>query len=183
MSNAQIAEFLRRYAAVLVLVGADRFKVKAYRRAAETLETLKQDVTKFVSRGEDLKQLPAIGPGISATIEQIVRTGRLPQLDKALGNLEPGLLELATKPALDPTKIKRIYKKLGIGSLRELKERLGSGELRDVLGARLEFHVRQGLDERPRMLLWASAPPPHWFGLASRFSGLTREKAACSNNS
>jgi DNA polymerase (family 10) len=156
MSNAQIADFLRRYAAVLVLEGADRFKVKAYRRAAETLETLKQDVTKFVSRGEDLKQLPAIGPGISATIEQIVRTGRLPQLDKALGNLEPGLLELATKPALDPTKIKRIYKKLGIGSLRELKERLDSGELRDVLGARLEFHVRQGLDERPRMLLWAA---------------------------
>ncbi|HEY4310810.1 MAG TPA: PHP domain-containing protein [Pirellulales bacterium] len=156
MSNAQIAEFLRRYAAVLVLEGADRFKIKAYRRAAETLETLKQDVTKFVSRGEDLKQLPAIGPGISATIEQIVRTGGLPQLERALGKLEPGLLELATKPALDPTKIKRIYKKLGIGSLRELKERLDSGEIREVLGARLEFHIRQGLHERPRMLLWAA---------------------------
>jgi DNA polymerase (family X) len=153
MSNAQIADFFRRYATVLRLEGAVRFKIKAYRRAAETIETLKEDVTKLVSRGEDLKQLPAIGQGISATIEQIIKTGGLPQLEKALGKLEPGLVELATRPGLDPTKIKRIYKKRGIGSLRELKERLDNGEIREVLGARLDFHVRQGLDERPRMLL------------------------------
>jgi DNA polymerase (family X) len=156
MSNAQIAGLLRRYATVLVLKGADRFKVKAYRHPAETVETLKQDVTTLVSRGEDLKQLPAIGKGISATIEQIIKTGGLPQLDKALGKLEPGLVELATRPGLDPTKVNRIYKRLGIGTLQELKERLDSGEIREVLGARLDFHVRQGLDERPRMLLWAA---------------------------
>ena len=156
MSNAQIADLLRRYATVLVLEGADRFKIKAYRRAAETIETLKQDAAKLVSRGEDLKQLPAIGSAISATIEQIVKTGGLPQLEKALGKLQPGLVELATKPALDPSKVKRIYKKLGIASLQELKARLDSGEIREVLGARLDYHVRQGLDERPRMLLWAA---------------------------
>ena len=156
ISNAQIAELLRRYATVLVLEGADRFKIKAYRRAAETIETLRQNAAKLVSRREDLKQLPAIGSAISATIEQIVKTEGLPQLKKALGKLEPGLVELATKPALDPTKIKRIYKKFGIASLRELKERLDSGEIREILGARLDYHVGQGLDERPRMLLWAA---------------------------
>ena len=136
--------------------GADRFKIKAYRRAAETIEALKQDAAKLVSRGEDLKQLPAIGPAISATIEQIVKIGGLPQLERALGKLQPGLVELAAKPALDLTKINRIYKKFGIASLRELKERLDSGEIREVLGARLDYHVRQGLDERPRVLLWAA---------------------------
>ena len=102
ISNAQIADLLRRYATVLVLEGADRFKIKAYRRAAETIEALKQDAAKLVLRGEDLKQLPAIGPAISATIEQIVKIGGLPQLEESIGKLQPGLVELAAKPALDP---------------------------------------------------------------------------------
>jgi DNA polymerase (family 10) len=156
VNNAQIADFLRRYASVLVLEGSDRFKIKAYRRAAETLETLKQDASKLVSRGEDLKQFPGIGKAISATIEQIVETGKLPQLEKALGKLEPGLLELASKPAMDPKKVTRVYKKLGIASLQELKARLDSGEIREMLGTRLDYHIRQGLDDRPRTLLWSA---------------------------
>ncbi len=156
ITNAQIADFLRRYSSVLALEGADRFKIKAYRRAAETLESLTQDVGKLVSHGEDLKQFPGIGKGISTVIEQIVATGKLPQLEQASRTLDPSLLELATKPQLDPQKVKRVYKKLDISSLQELQERLDSGEIREKLGARLEFHVRQGLDERPRMLLWAA---------------------------
>jgi DNA polymerase/3'-5' exonuclease PolX len=40
-SNATIADDLRRYAAALSVEGADRFKLKAYRRAAETIEGLR----------------------------------------------------------------------------------------------------------------------------------------------
>src|SRR5689334_18690958 len=48
-TNAEIAELLRRYAATLVLEGVDRFKVKAYRKAADTLESLETDVARLVS--------------------------------------------------------------------------------------------------------------------------------------
>lgn len=40
-NNATVADLLRRYAAVLAMQGADRFKLKAYRRAAETVEALR----------------------------------------------------------------------------------------------------------------------------------------------
>jgi DNA polymerase/3'-5' exonuclease PolX len=40
VSNATVADLLRRYAAVLALEGADRFRLKAYRSAAETIEGL-----------------------------------------------------------------------------------------------------------------------------------------------
>jgi DNA polymerase/3'-5' exonuclease PolX len=42
--NAKVAELLRRYASILVLEGVDRFKVKAYRRAADSLEATPLDV-------------------------------------------------------------------------------------------------------------------------------------------
>lgn len=154
-TNAEIAELLRRYAATLVLEGVDRFKVKAYRKAADTLESLETDVARLVSQGEDLKQLPGIGQAISQKIEAIVRSGKLPQLERSISRLKPELVELANHPALDPKKVQRVYKKLGINSLAELRERLARGEIRQVFGPRIDFHIRHGLDERPRALLWS----------------------------
>ncbi len=106
VSNTQIADYPRRYASVLVLPGTERFRVKAYRRAAETLEALQEDAAQLVSRGTDLTGLPGIRETLNA--KGIVETGTLPRLDKALAYLQPELLELASKPALDPTKIARI---------------------------------------------------------------------------
>src|SRR5690349_9402593 len=97
--NAKVAELLRNYASALVLEGVDRFKVKAYRRAADTLESMHDDVSGLVTRGEDLKQLPGIGKAISAKIEEIVATGKLPQLDRSMSKLQPELVELVAKPA------------------------------------------------------------------------------------
>src|SRR4051812_21336246 len=119
-SNAKIAGLLRQYAGALAVAGANRFKVKAYRRAADTLESLEPDVAEFVARGEDLKQLPAIGDAISRTIEDIVNTGRMPQLDRAMADMSPEIAELASRPRLDAKKVQRVYKKLNIGSLAEL---------------------------------------------------------------
>src|SRR3954469_25836916 len=54
VSNGKVADLLRQYASALLLEGVDRFKVKAYRRAAETVETIPQEVAKLVARGESL---------------------------------------------------------------------------------------------------------------------------------
>src|SRR5438045_9388147 len=120
VSNAKIADLLRRYATVLNLEGAGRFKTKAYRRAADTIETLPEPASALISRGENLKSLPGIGDAISAKVEQIISTGKLPQLDRALSKLPADIVELADRPGLDPQRVQRIYKKLQIQSLAEL---------------------------------------------------------------
>ena len=56
-ANTNVADILRRYAAALSLEGADRFKIKAYRRAAETIEGLQEDVAELVRQGRDLTEL------------------------------------------------------------------------------------------------------------------------------
>ena len=106
-------DLLRRYAAALSLEGANRFKLKAYRRAAETIEALDTDLADLVRQGRDLTELPAIGKAISEIIVEIVQSGKLARLDRTLANLEPELVELATRPALDRKKVARVYKKLG----------------------------------------------------------------------
>ena len=156
ISNAKIADLLRRYARTLELERADRFKIKAYKRAAATIETLTDDVPTLVLNENDLTQIPNVGKAISEIIKEIVATGTLSRLESATAKLSPELAELATRPGLDPKKVKQVYKKLGISSVAELKDALEAGDVRSQLGSRMDFHIRQGLDDRPRMLLWAA---------------------------
>src|SRR5688572_16328838 len=104
-TNTTVADLLRRYAAALSLEGADRFKLKAYRRAAEAVERLEENVADLVRRGSDLTDLPGVGKAISGIIVEIVQNVKLARLDQAMSHLGPELVELATRPALDPAKV------------------------------------------------------------------------------
>jgi DNA polymerase (family 10) len=155
LRNAQVADLLRRYAAALSLEGANRFKLKAYRRAAETIEGLDESVADYVRQGKALTDLSGIGAAISEIITEILATGKLVRLERTMSHLNPELVELASRPALDPKIVRRVYKKLDINSLAELENRLESGVIGTSLGSRVEYHIRQALDERPRHLLWS----------------------------
>jgi DNA polymerase (family 10) len=156
--NAKIAELLRQYAAVLGMQGADQFKVKAYRKAAETIDSLGEELPEYLEAGGELEDLPGIGKAISQVIQEIVQTGGLRRLSDSLATIRPELVELLTRPALDPKKVLRTYKTLGIHTLGELRKHLESGEVGRRLGPRIEFHLRVGLDDRPRMLHWNARP-------------------------
>ena len=153
-NNAKVAELLRRYAAILSMQRDSRFKVKAYRTAADTIEGFPRDIGTLVKQKEDLQELPGIGKAMARAIEDIITTGALPQLDQSLTNLPPELVELSTKPLLNTKDVLRVYKKLGIHTLAELEQRLETGEIRRVFGSRVDFAIRRGLDERPRLLLY-----------------------------
>ncbi|HHX73659.1 MAG TPA: hypothetical protein GX699_01995, partial [Firmicutes bacterium] len=44
MKNSEVAEMLARTATLLALRGEDRYRVRAYRRAARAVASLKEDV-------------------------------------------------------------------------------------------------------------------------------------------
>ena len=157
IDNAAIADILRRYAAALSLEGADRYRTRAYTRAADTIESLDADVEKLAATGS-LTTLPGIGRAIAEKIEEIVKSGRLERLDTAVAKLPPELVELSRYPRLDPKTVLRAYKKLNISSIAQLRKHLANGDVSKQLGERVAFQLQLGLDERPRMLLWDAEP-------------------------
>src|SRR4030095_16680390 len=132
--------------------GGNPFRVKAYRRAARTIRALGESIDELVRNGVDLTQFPGIGEAISGAIQEIVHTGTLRQLATIRSQTTPELIEIVQHPRLDPRRVLRIYKKLGISSTAALKDKLLSGEIGAKLGARMEQHVRQGLKEVHEML-------------------------------
>jgi DNA polymerase (family 10) len=77
MDNRTIAERLIEYAHFLEARQTNLYRVRAYRRAAETMLALDRSAVQLVEeRGrEGLEELPGIGAHLSYTIDGLVRTG------------------------------------------------------------------------------------------------------------
>ncbi len=154
LSNAEIADRLARLAQLLSAQRENPYKVKAYQRAAAKIRTLSESVEELVRDEADLTTYAGIGEAISGAIQEIVRTGTLGKLEKLRSQARPELASLGDYSRLDPKRVLRAYKKLGISSIDALREKLENGELEKTVGIRTAQHIRQGLTETHAILLY-----------------------------
>ena len=154
LSNAEIAERLLSLAQLLSHKAENKFKVKAYRRAARTIQNLGESFDALVRGGADLTQYPGIGKAIDSAIREIVETGALQQAHDLRTQLGPEKAAISEHPKLDPRRVLSIFKKLKISTVDELRQKLESGELNEAVGSRATAHVRQALVESSQVLLY-----------------------------
>jgi putative hydrolase len=133
--NHLVAERLREAAALLEEQAASLFRVRAFRRAADTVDGLRRDVGEILEREglAGLDALPAVGPGIAAAIDELVRTGRWAQLERLRGGAEPEPL-LRTIPGVGPVLARRIHDVLHVESLAALEIAAHDGRLAALPG-------------------------------------------------
>ena len=154
ISNAFIADKLLELAQFLAEQKGNAFKVKAYRRAARTIRTMGESFEELVRTEADLTHYPGIGTAISKAIQEIVQTGTLRQVEALRTQASPERAALSAYPHLDAKRMLRVFKKLNISSVAELKEMLASGEVAQKAGERTAQYVRQGLSESGDVLLY-----------------------------
>ena len=154
LSNAEIADRLASLAQLLSAQKENPYKVKAYQRAAAKLRNMSESLQELIQAEADLTQYAGIGDAIASAIREIVQTGTLRKLETLRAQATPAVASINAHPRLDPKRVQRIYKKLGISSVPELHEKLESGEIERALGSRMAQHVRQGLVETHAILLY-----------------------------
>jgi putative hydrolase len=160
--NEQIAERLEEMAGLLGQQQANPFRVNAYRRAAQALRHLDQDLaTLFEQRGQaGLISLPDVGKGIAGAIAELLTSGHWGQLERLRGNLDPEQL-FQTVPGIGPDLARRIHDTLHIDSLEQLETAAFDGRLARVhgLGPRRVAALRASLAELLRRTRPAPAVP------------------------
>jgi DNA polymerase (family 10) len=154
LSNADIADRLASLAQLLSSQKENPYKAKAYQRAAAKVRILSESLRELVHDEADLTRYAGIGEAIAAAIREIVQTGTLRKLETLRAQASPELASISQYPRLDPKRVLRVYKKLGISSVEELRGNLESGEIERLMGLRIAQHVRQGLTETHAMLLY-----------------------------
>src|SRR3712207_1596142 len=84
MDNRTVAENLIQHAHALEADRGNLYRVRAYRRAAQTVLALDRPLTQIVqAQGrKGLQELPGIGAHLSYTIDELVRTGEFRTWDR-----------------------------------------------------------------------------------------------------
>jgi putative hydrolase len=153
--NADAAEKLREMADLLEQQNANPFRVRAYQRAAETVESCEQDVRDLLARDgvAGLAELPFIGHGIAGSLQELARYGRLVRMDRLRGELDPEEL-FQTVPGVGTVLARQIHEVLGVDTLEELEVAAHDGRLERVegIGPRKARAMRASLDEMLRRL-------------------------------
>jgi hypothetical protein len=146
--NEKAAAIFRDCAELLRQQKANPFRINAYLRAAETLESISVDVQEILrEEGTDgLVKLPTIGSGLAAAIAEIAHTGRLQQLDRLRGGSDPEVL-FQTVPGIGPRLAQRIHDGLHVDTLEALEVAAHDGRLAALegIGPRRAEAVRAGL--------------------------------------
>ncbi|HEY3053810.1 MAG TPA: PHP domain-containing protein [Thermoanaerobaculia bacterium] len=146
-----VARVLDEIAQYVALSDPNRFKSRAFERAARAVESLDEDLGQLVTSGR-LLSTPGIGKAVAAIIKELIETGESRYLEDLRKQYPAGIFELLRVPGLGLTKIGLLHEKLGIGSLDELEAAAREGRLANLrgFGPKTQLKILEGIERARR---------------------------------
>jgi DNA polymerase (family 10) len=151
MKNKELAAIFSRIADALEIKGEIGFKVLAYRKAARILEELNEDI-ETIAREGNLEEIPGIGSGIAAKIEEYLQTGGMKKYEEALSEIPETLLSLLEIQNVGAKTVHQAHKELGVKTLEDLKRVIEDGRLASLrgLGEKKVENIKKGIENYER---------------------------------
>jgi len=145
-SNAEIARLFGEIADYLEVKGENPFRVRAYRRAAQTLETLTEEASVLGERGS-LQEVPGIGKDLAGKITEFLRCGRIEYLERLRAEIPAGVIDMLTVHGVGPKTAKLVYERLGADSVEKLEALARAHQLAGLPGiqAKTEENILKGI--------------------------------------
>jgi DNA polymerase (family 10) len=161
-ANARVSQVLYQIGEVLT-IKEDRFRSRAFNTAAQRIVSLTEDIRKIRDRGE-LQEIPGVGKGIAAVIEEILETGESKVLEELEASLPPGIREMMRLEGIGPKTAVRLQKALGIASIDDLEKAAKESRIQGLkgFGEKTEANILEAIEElrsrQDRFLLGAVLP-------------------------
>lgn len=153
MENIEIARLLDETAALLEIDGADPFRIRSYRRAAEAVEQQTTQLEALVaSDPKQLLAIPGIGKGMAANITQLVQTGEMTLRSELLTKYKPTMLELLKLPGMGPKTVALVWSALGVCDIDALESAAREGKLAALprMGDKFTAKLLKGIEDHRR---------------------------------
>jgi DNA polymerase (family X) len=143
--NEDLQRQFGEIATLLKLDGADRFRVRAYERAADAIAAARVDLSTVAP--EALAELDGIGASTATKITEYLTSGSIGMLEDLRARVPAGVVELTRVPGLGPKTAMLLHGELGIDSIDALRAAIEDGELVGVkgLGRKTAENLRESI--------------------------------------
>ncbi|MFH0752281.1 MAG: helix-hairpin-helix domain-containing protein [archaeon] len=149
MNNTELATILRDMASILQMKGVE-WKPQAYRRAARSLESLQEDISKVYKESgiKGLEEIPGVGEGIAKKIVQYLKSGKIKEYEELKRTIPKPVADLMKIPSIGPKKAKILYNKLHIKTIEELEKAAKEHKLQRLRAfkQKTEENILQGIE-------------------------------------
>ena len=152
MDNTTMASLLKETANLMEIDGADSFRVRSYRNAADAVEQTTVDLAAVSGDVAQLLAIQGIGKSMAANLQAIVATGSLPVRDELLTKYGAGLLELLKLPGMGPKTVALLWEAGKVKNIDELAEAIEAGRLKGLprMGEKQIEKIKKGIDDYRR---------------------------------
>jgi DNA polymerase (family X) len=157
MDNRTMARLLAETADLMEIDGADSFRIRSYRRAADAAEQTTVDLTEAAGDPAKLMEIDGIGKSMAARLQAIAATGTLPQREELLAKYGAGVLELLKLPGMGPKTVALLWdagvvSSANTDSVGQLAEAIAAGKLKGLprMGAKQIEKLQKGIEDYRR---------------------------------
>lgn len=133
VTNDEIAKRLREIYQLMQLAGENRFRAIAFDRAAQTIESLNDDISDYIEN-DSLTDIKGIGSSIAEDIKSYAQNGTIEVLESLRERIPEGIIKWLDISGLGPKNIAKIHDQLEISELEELKEACQDGRVASLDG-------------------------------------------------
>ncbi|HWU38416.1 MAG TPA: DNA polymerase/3'-5' exonuclease PolX [Candidatus Acidoferrum sp.] len=146
MRNVEIAILFNEVANFLEVKNENPFRIRAYRRAAQAVEGLSEDIEALAERGA-LLEVPGIGKDLATKIQEYLASGKVAYLEDLRKEIPAGVIELMGIHGLGPKTAKLLYDQVGVDSVEKLEELARAHKLAGLPGIKekTEENILKGI--------------------------------------
>src|SRR5277367_5849488 len=153
MDNKAIAGILYETADLLEIDGADSFRIRSYRNAAEAIEALPQQISDLIAEPKKVLEVRGIGKGMLLNLQETFKEGRLGIHSEMLKKYRPSMLELLKIQGLGPKTIALIWSAYQISDLEGVEKLAREGKIRELprMGEKHELKLLKAIEDYRRI--------------------------------
>ena len=144
-TNAEVAAAFEELAVLSEILGANVFKVNAFRKAARAVEGLAQSAVAMEVAA--LREIDGLGASTAAKVHEFGQKGTMSELEELRAQVPAGLKEVLAIQGIGPKTARALWTELGVVDLASLKAAIDSGKVASLprMGAKTIQNMKDAI--------------------------------------